>query len=299
MTENATITLDFGCQSASVAPAIGGALAGYTMVVDGARIPLLRETPETGTALSVLDHACFPLVPYSSRIRHGRFRFGSREVLLPLNFGAHPHSIHGHGWQCSWMVVTQKAHKVTLHYKHAPDAWPWAYRASQTITLDDNGLSLELSVTNLADSAMPIGLGFHPYFPRARAARLKANVSSFWLMDDDVMPVECVKLPASLDLPNGVALADSVLDNGFEGWDGIARIDWPASGIGLDLSASPLLSRLVVYAPAGQDFFCVEPVSHMTDAFNRAAGGAADTGMHVLAPGETLTAWMRLSPRGL
>ena len=195
------------------------------------------------------------------------------------------------------MVVAQETHMVTLQYDHAPGAWPWAYRAQQIIALDESSLLVHLSATNLSDIPMPVGLGLHPYFPRARGSRLKANVTSVWRMDHEVMPIERVTLPPNLNLLEGVALAGSVLDNGFEGWDGTAHIEWPALGLGLNLTSPPLFSRLVVYAPAEQDFFCVEPVSHMTDAFNRAEAGETDTGMKILAPGETLSAWMRLVPR--
>ena len=295
----ATIELKFGAQRASLAPSFGGALATYSIMRKGVTVGLLRPTRPAGATPTVLDFACFPLVPYSSRIRHGRFRFEGRDIVLPLNFSDEPHSIHGHGWQKPWAVEAHSAQSATLSYDHVADSWPWAYRAQQIITLDDTGLSIELSAKNLAASPMPIGLGLHPYFPRARVARVKANVSAVWRMDDEVMPLERVPLPASLGLPAGVALAGTVLDNGFEGWDGMAHIEWPALKLGVDLIASPLFSRLVVYAPAGQDFFCVEPVSHMTDAFNRAADGETDTGMRILAPGETLSAGMRLSPRTL
>ena len=278
-------------------PAIGGSIARYTIDFGGRPVDLLRPTDPAAT--QVLDFACFPLVPYSSRIREGRFRFEGRDIRLPLNFGDHPHSIHGHGWQSAWTVAGRETTSATLDYHHAADAWPWAYSARQRITLDEYGLLIELSLTNLSDARMPAGLGLHPYFPRARAARLAANVTSVWRMDHEVMPIERVALPPDLPLPPGVSLADVVLDNGFEGWDGRAEIAWPTSGIGLDVTASSDLTRLVIYAPAGQDFFCVEPVSHMTDAFSRADKGDTDTGMRVLAPYETFAIWMRLSPRHL
>lgn len=298
MSHPAKLDLVRGDQRVRIVPEIGGALAGYGIQHGGAYIDLMRPTDPASS--DVLDFACFPLVPYSSRIRQGRFRFGGREIQLPLNFGAHPHSIHGHGWQQPWTVIAQQAHATTLDYDHAADAWPWAYRARQVIALDGDGLMVELSATNLSESPMPIGLGFHPYFPRAREARLKANVGAVWRMDDEVMPIERVELPTGLDLPGGVALSGVTLDNGFEGWDGATLIEWPDLGIKLELTASPLLARrLVVYAPAGEDFFCVEPVSHMTDAFNRADQGEPDTGMRVLEPGEAVSACMRLTPRRL
>ena len=42
----------------------------------------------------------------------------------------------------------------------------------------------------------------------------------------------------------------------------------------------------MVYTPPGRGYFCVEPVTHMTDAINRM--DVAGHGLRVLAPGETL-----------
>ena len=61
------------------------------------------------------------------------------------------------------------------------------------------------------------------------------------------------------------------------------------------MTADPLLQFLVVFTPPGEDFFCVEPVSNCTDAFNQPAEG--DGGARILAPGESLTAQSVLSPR--
>jgi aldose 1-epimerase len=60
----------------------------------------------------------------------------------------------------------------------------------------------------------------------------------------------------------------------------------------LVMQASAGLGRLVVYVPPGQDFFCVEPLSHVPDALNRPAG--METGLQVLGPGETWTETVRL-----
>jgi galactose mutarotase-like enzyme len=42
-------------------------------------------------------------------------------------------------------------------------------------------------------------------------------------------------------------------------------------------------------------FIAVEPVTHMTDAFNRAAAGRPDTGTQLLAPRTAFSCTMRFS----
>ena len=80
----------------------------------------------------------------------------------------------------------------------------------------------------------------------------------------------------------------STIDHCYEGWRGPALIDL-GEGARLRLDASRNLGWLHLYAPAGGDAFCVEPVSQMPDAFNQA--GAPQT---ILQPREVLSAWMRL-----
>jgi aldose 1-epimerase len=49
-----------------------------------------------------------------------------------------------------------------------------------------------------------------------------------------------------------------------------------------------------VYTPAERDFFAVEPVTHMTDAFNREARGEPETGTRWIEPGEERSCTMRI-----
>jgi aldose 1-epimerase len=299
MGDSAIVEIEKDGQRAAIAPSHGGSLASYSAEIGSRRVDLLRDTGAVTAERSILDFASFPLVPYSGRIRESRFSFGGHTVELPLNFGDHPHNIHGHGWQRPWDVASKDSAAVTLEYRHAADSWPWAYDARQVIKLDNGGLALEMTVTNRSASLMPVGLGFHPYFPRVGEARLTAKVAAVWQMDEEVMPVAREPLPARMNLDQGMALFGTDMDNCFDGWDRVARIEWPKTGVALDLTASAPFSYLVIYAPAGQDFFCVEPVSNMTDAFNRAAQGHTATGTRTLEPGEEIAGRMRLAPRAL
>jgi aldose 1-epimerase len=50
----------------------------------------------------------------------------------------------------------------------------------------------------------------------------------------------------------------------------------------------------VIYVPPGQDFFCIEPVSHVNDGFNLLERGVDGTGVRVLARGRRLAGTIRL-----
>ena len=277
----------------------GGCIAAYRLGSDNREFDLLRpvnheEKAKTGS----LAASSFPLIPYSNRIKNGQFRFGGKEYRLPLNFGDHPHSIHGVGWQMPWHLKHFDDQVVEIDVSCDGSQWPFAFYATQTIGLDGKDLHHEITLTNSGDAAMPAGLGMHPFFPRHGNAILTADVKAVWLTDETCLPTERVVCPEHWNLTDGARVDALLCDNQFEPWGGRARIDWPDENMSLDIKASDDLNRLIVYAPEGEDFFCVEPVSHMTDAFNRSADGVppAATGMRVLEPGETWRVWMELSP---
>ena len=277
-----------------LAPAAGGSVARYWIEDGGRPLDLLRPWTAPGQGDRLLA-AAFPLVPYSNRIRAGGFSFQGRQVALPLNRPPERHSIHGQGWQVSWTPLEVGPHEATLEYRHAADAWPWAYTARQRFALGERSLSLVLSLTNESDAAMPAGLGWHPYFVRTPRTSLTASVEAMWLTDGEVMPTTLSAPPPELDLTHGVKVDAVALDNCFTGWRRRAVIERPEERARLIVTAEPPFDFLVVYTPPGRPFFCAEPVSHITDAFNLAAAGRTDTGMRILAPGETLRATLIVS----
>lgn len=266
-----------------LAPSIGGAIAGFSYHGPTGRVELLRPMEE-GACLAgdVLGASCFPLTPFSNRLRQGRFRFRGRDIQLPLNSDG-PHNEHGHGWQRPWLVETASSDSACLLYRHQPDAWPFAYEMRQHFRLTDMALSITIESRNTGSTAMPYGFGLHPYFTRTPLCRMTAPVQGFWATDREVMPTALLPVPAEADFTQGIHLDAVELDNVFTGWSGEALITWPEHRLQLAMSATPPLRCLVVYAPKGEAFFCAEPVSNITDAFNLCAQ-RDDTGMLILEP---------------
>jgi aldose 1-epimerase len=278
-----------------LAPEAGGMVTRYWLERDARVWEWLR--PASDTALSRRDGyeaAAFPLVPFSNRIRGGRFRFDGHEVALALNRPPERHAIHGQGWQAAWTPREVSATTALLEFRHAPDAWPWAYRATQRFALSPTGLAVELALHNESDAPMPAGLGWHPYFPRTAGTTITADVQALWLTDDEVMPTALAPPRPDADLSRGIGVDTSALDNCFVGWRRHAVLEWPEPGMRLVLTAEAPLDFLVVYTPPARPFFCAEPVSHVTDAFNLAATGRPDVGARSLEPGETLRAVVTL-----
>ena len=286
--EAAPLTLAAGDWRVEVRPELGGAITALTH----AGAPVLRPTP-AGTE-EVLETGCFPLVPYANRIAGGAFTFAGREVRLPVLPRFAPHALHGDGWLKPWTVEALTPTRLTLGFAWAgdPEGWPWRYRAVQTLQLDADGLTVDLALTNDDATDMPGGVGLHPYFVRPDDARLTLAASGVWRTDATLIPEALVAPGEVVDFAGSVALAGlPLVDHAYEGWSGEARLAGGERTV--VLQADPGARRAQVYAPPGEAFVCVEPVSHRPDAVNAPAGEA--TGLRVLAPGETMSLRMRLS----
>lgn len=289
------VLLTAGDATLEIAPDIGACITHWRI----AGAPILRETDEAALARDGAGAAsCFPMTPWVSRIADGRFRFAGREGRLPAAPDGAPHSLHGLGWRTPWGVTDRGGDTVTLSQAYAPPHWPWRARAACAVTLAPHALQLALTLHNLDDAPMPAGLGFHPFFPRARDTRLHARLGGVWTMDDAGFPAAHADALDAWDWRDPDGFAGAVVDNVFTGWRGPAHLDSPAARRRLTITAAPVCDHLIVYAPPAADFCCVEPVTTMTDAVNRLEP-AARTGLRTIAPGAALSMWMQIDVAAL
>jgi aldose 1-epimerase len=257
------LLLEHGDMRLNLDVARGGALRSF----DWRERPIFRPTA-VGAGADPFDLACFPMLPYVNRIAHGRFRFGAHDVRLASNRLDQLHPLHGQAWLSPWRVLDASACSATLAFEGGADEWPWRYRAEQRLQLQQDVLTISLSVDNLSSSPMPLMLGLHPYFCDPAQARLQADLPRTWLIDDACLPLEEVATPPAWSFAQPRLIGAPPLDHCFTGWNGRARLHWPDCSVELRASHCPCLQ---VYAPAGRDFFCVEPLSAPVGALGRGA----------------------------
>ena len=192
--------------------------------------------------------------------------------------------MHGVAWQRPWQVLGTHGHEAELRYEHLADEhWPFAFELRQRYVLTPAALEVHLAFTNHATHLAPVGLGWHPYFPKRARSRLHIEFDGRWDSDATQLPVRKV---AQSGIDSDVQHLD--YDNCFDGWRGVARIR--DEKMSLQLKSS--VDRLVVYTPQQRDYYCVEPVSHVSNAIHMADPQAH--GLTSVAPGESAEAWMQL-----
>jgi aldose 1-epimerase len=275
------LELQAGALRLALRPDLGGAIAGFWHDTT----PVLHSC-EAAELKASRPSACFPLAPYSNRIGYRHFRWLGRDFTTAPNFDqGNPHSLHGTVWREPWRVSGSNAARAELAVAHRADAhWPFNFDATQSFELNDHALTLRLTLTNIDSRTQPVGVGWHPYFPKRSRSRLHIECGQRWESDPTTqLPTRRVQ-QGSID--GEVRHLD--FDNCFEGWRGAASLR--DEKLALKLTSS--LPYVVVFTPTERDYFCVEPVSHVSNAIQM--GDPAAHGLVALTAGDRIEAWMTI-----
>ncbi|GIK19105.1 MAG: hypothetical protein AMXMBFR77_15520 [Phycisphaerales bacterium] len=290
-----------------VLPRLGAGMHGLSLRRgDGEWRPLLRASPDLPEHFNSL--ACYLLAPWSNRVRGGKFRFAGREHAMRPDWPDGT-AIHGLVKDKAWRILDRSPVSVRLAFNsrdHAPTGYPAAFSCVARYELDGATFRASLAVT-IDDGAVgraPVGLGFHPFFPRRLwderdevvvACRASGPDAPRGLRGrypcEGMLPVgQATRDGVVKRLCEGTALGGEFLDDVFAGSLDGAVIEWRASGVRVVFACSPGLDHTVIYAghdTAGKPlpFFCAEPVSMVNDGFNMLAEGLEGTGVRVLEPG--------------
>lgn len=274
------IALRAGAAEAVVAPDMGGGLASLGVAGRPVLRPWSGRTEDGPFAL-----ALNLLAPFSNRIDGGFDLDGRRHDLEP-NLAGEPLAIHGDAFQRAWKVAARSGHCVTLAL---PDGefGPFRYAAQVDYRLAPGDLAISLQLTSRARVPLPFGGGFHPWFPRSAATRLRFDAAGHWPEDARHLPASKTPEPAPPDwrwsepgpLPAGW------INAGFSDWNGAAEVRQGREAVSVRLSAQNL-TTIILYAPSSEaGFFCLEPVSHPVNAHNL----PGQPGLLTLQPGESLS----------
>jgi aldose 1-epimerase len=262
------MTLENDTQRLQLAPELGGSVAAWYWKLGNNWSPLFR--PWDGRSDDRYTLACFPLVPWSNRITEGGFEQDGAFYPVKTNRADEPYPIHGDGWLQAWQVAEQTPDRIKLSLEsHGFDGNPYHYRSTQSFALLENGLQIDLTVTNIGAKALPFGLGLHPYFVRNSQTLLQMKTEGVWLSGSDPIPTALTTaFPDTWDYNAPASLEGSLIDNCFTGWNGKATVTYPDRGLALTMQMFDCNGYSLMYRPPGGDFFCLEPITHPIDAFH-------------------------------
>lgn len=278
-----TIELTNSTWQLRLLPQWGGRIASLRAMSMNVLVPLEADQFDP---LAWPKAGAYPLLPYSNRLRDARLHFQGREHALPAHPAALPHTLHGVAHTLAWHVESSSAKAMMIACDYQGEHWPWPVRFEQHFELEGSQLRITQRLINQGESPMPGGLGLHPYFLRQSGMRARFEAQHDWLIDSEYMPTgERRTLDEALQIDSNKT---NEIAHYLSGWNGRMQLDY-AQGM-LNLEAAEPVSHLVAFAPAGAPYFCLEPVTHLADAFNASTSQWADVGTHVIAPGGVLEA---------
>lgn len=284
------VNIGAGALEVALVPGIGGSVSSLRWRGVDLMRRLSEDDREAGNVLGV---AMFPMTPYANRITGNTFDFGTRRWQVLPNNPPEKFNVHGSGWQHAWMVVEAGAANATLSLDIAAGAEPYSYRATQVFTASDEGLSVTMTLTNTGAVALPFGFGLHPWFDRDPDVTLQFSARRFYLEEPEGISGDPITLPPELDFAEYRPLPGGWRNNDYGGWSGEATLRFPARGAGLRMKADPIFKHLMLYADPAKPYFCVEPQTNASGAFNRGRWDDPEEGAIVLGPGESAagTVW--------
>ncbi len=156
--------------------------------------------------------------------------------------------------------------------------WPFPHSYEMTYRLSKGVLEVHLAIFNEGDQAMPVSIGFHPYFELPGVSRddAFAHVPARQRVLMDAQLVATGEFEP-VTLPDRVSLRDHRFDDGFTDLihdpDVNVRFSVEGGGKRIDVTFGPRYPVAVIYAPPGHNYICFEPMTAVTNGVNLAAAG--------------------------
>ena len=273
--------LHAGALRLALRPDLGGCIAGFwhrdTPILRGAEPAALTSSRPVGQlpAGAVLQPPGLPALPLEGPRPHARSRTSTTTRIRCTAWAG-----SGPG-----RSSPSSALEVVLRYRHRPTRdWPFAFEATPVLHAD-------AAVDAHRDGGHQPGRhraagrpGLAPVLPQARAQPAAHRA---------VGPLG-QRRRAAAGAQGGAARHRQRRRRTWTSTTASRAGAAPArirdERFSLQLTSS--LDRLVVYTPQDKDFFCVEPVSHVSNAIHMADPLAH--GLRSVAPGESTSAWMQL-----
>jgi aldose 1-epimerase len=229
------------------------------------------------------------LMPWPNRIEDGSYEFDGRGHQLPLTEAAARNAIHGLVRWVAWTVAERGEARVVLeHLLHPQPGYPFALALQVEYALDDDGLTVRTTATNVGADPCPFGSGNHPYLTLGTetvdALRLTVPAGVVLESGDRGLPGAARAVAGTeLDFRTPRPIGGTQLDNAFTGLergaDGRVRVELrdDASGGELVLWADESYTHLQLFTgdplpDVARRSLAVEPMTCPPNAFRSGEG---------------------------
>jgi galactose mutarotase-like enzyme len=240
------------------------------------------------------------LHPWANRLAGFRYAVGGQEVELDPDWELlrlEEHGLPMHGLRPSglcWEVEERgDGLSATAEFDGGRlGGFPYPHRLAVDVSVADDGLTLETTLTATSATPVPVAFGYHPYLRLPGAPRAEWSVDlpvdRRLLLDENMIPTGEAEMPPFRE---GV-LEDRSLDDGYELPEHPRPFTVSAAGRTLAVEFLEGYTHAQAFAPAGQDLIAFEPMTAPANAL------ISHDGLRLAPPGEPFHAAFRIAVDG-
>jgi galactose mutarotase-like enzyme len=241
------------------------------------------------------------LHPWANRLSGFSYAVGGQEVALDpdsplLRIEEHGLPIHGLApHRLAWDVTDERPDGLRATAEFGGErlaAFPFPHRLEVEVSLADDALRLETTLTATGAAPVPISFGYHPYLTLPGAPRAEWEVDMpvqrRLVLDEHLIPTGEGETPA---FRHGV-LEDRSLDDAYELPERPRPFTVSGAGRTLGVEFDEGYTHAQAFAPDGQQLICFEPMTAPGNAL------ISHDGLRLAAPGEPFTAALRITVDG-
>ena len=241
------------------------------------------------------------LYPWANRLARFRYRAAGKDVTLSENDPRIPRDDGGlpiHGvlpgllrWEAQQDAGAPGTLAAGLEWRSGEllELFPFVHDVRAEVSVGPAELRITTTVTAAADGPVPVSFGYHPY------TRVPGGERDGWLVAlgaADRLLLDDRSIPTGARAPierEPFRLDGASLDDAFDAPSGHAAFEATAGDARLTVEFLAGYSYAQVFAPAGQEFICFEPMTAPTNALN------SGDGLTVVEPGGSYRAAFRIA----
>lgn len=256
----------------------------------------LEEYARSGSTFGI------PLLhPWANRLAASGYSVGGQEVTLDRYselVRIEEHGLPIHGLRPSglrWEVVEERGDALRAETeldRARLELFPYPHRLATEVTLADDALTLQTTLTATTATPVPVAFGYHPYFalpgvPRAEW-EIELPVDQRLVLDENLIPTGEQEPPGF----RAGALEDRSLDDAYTMPERPRPFTVSGGGRTVGVEFLEGYTHAQVFAPEGQELICFEPMTAPGNAL------VSHDGLRLAPPGEPFTAAFRITVDG-
>ena len=284
----------------SICSAIGN--IAYDLRVNGAPILMTPPAPLNEWKAKPSQAGIPFLAPWANRLDGDAYWANGKRYTLNPDVAAirrDPNGLPIHGlllfasaWEVTSLTADASAASVTsrLEFWRHPEymaQFPFAHTIEMTHRLSEGTLEVRTRIANHSADAMPLVIGFHPWYQIPGVPRdgwsVHLPVREHYALSSKLIPTGATE---TVSFADSTPLAGRQFDDVFGGVDHRDQFSVEAAGKKIAVRFGERFPIAVVYAPNNKNVICFEPMTGLTNGFNLAHEGQF-AGLQSIAPGES------------